>query len=111
MVFLTKQLSTEWLPSYTRTPEFEQRKKKKAQTKKRKVREGKQDLLLFDWRVWSIRKWRGRGYLELSSRTQISGAEKRQGGGECRMNDEKGGVFELIGLCFSLHAFTQNMMP
>ena len=47
MVFLTKQLSTEWQPSYTRTPEFEQRKKKKVQTKKREVREGKQDLLLF----------------------------------------------------------------
>ena len=47
MVFLTKQLSTEWQPSYTRTPEFEQRKKKKVKTKKRKVREGKQDLLLF----------------------------------------------------------------
>ena len=47
MVFLTKQLSTEWQPSYTRTTEFEQRKKKKVKTKKRKVREGKQDLLLF----------------------------------------------------------------
>ena len=47
MVFLTVQLSTEWQPSYTKTPDFEQRKKKKAQTKPRKVREGKQDLLLF----------------------------------------------------------------
>ena len=33
MVFLTVQLSTEWQPSYTKTPDFEQRKKKKAQTK------------------------------------------------------------------------------
>ena len=47
MVFLTKQLSTEWQPSYPKNPEFEQRKKKKAQTKPRKVGEGKQDLLLF----------------------------------------------------------------
>ena len=47
MVFLTKQLSTEWQPSYLKSPEFEQRKKKKVQTKQRKVREGKQDLLLF----------------------------------------------------------------
>ena len=87
-----------------------ERKRKLKQRRERCVKENR-ICCFFDWRLWSIRKWRGRGYLELSSRTQISGAEKRQGGGECRMNDEKGGVLELIGLCFSLHAFTHNMMP
>ena len=77
-----------------------ERKRKLKQSRERCVKENR-ICCFFDWRLWSIRKWRGRGYLELSSRTQISGAEKRQGG-ECRMNDEKGGVFELIGLCFSL---------
>ena len=43
-----------------------ERKRKLKQRRERCVKENR-ICCFFDWRLWSIRKWRGRGYLELSA--------------------------------------------
>ena len=84
-----------------------ERKRKLKQSRERCVKENR-ICCFFDWRLWSIRKWRGRGYLELSSRTQISGVEKRQRGNE---RWEGRSIWADWFVFFSRHAFTHNMMP
>ena len=76
-----------------------ERKRKLKQRRERCVKENR-ICCFFDWRLWSIRKWRGRGYLELSSRTQISGTEKRQGGGSVEWTMRRAGYLSWLVFVF-----------